>query len=345
MALQKNIRELTIDEIKDEVLKLNEKSFRAQQIWDWLWKKQVRSVDDMSNLPKELRQYFKENFSFRALQTDHIQVSDDGTQKFRFKTFDGHFIEGVLIPTSTRLTACISSQVGCSLTCRFCATGKLGRERNLDFDEIFDQVAIINEKAMEVYDKKITNIVYMGMGEPLLNYKNVMRSIHFITSPDALAMSPSRITVSTAGIAKQIIQLADDNAIFNLALSLHAADDLKRSKMMPINDSNNLESLIAALDYYFQKTKLPVTYEYILFDNINDGLDDIQNLTKLCRRIPSKINVIEYNTVEGTNFRKPDEKKFEQFIAALEKNKVNVRVRRSRGKDIDAACGQLANKG
>ncbi len=345
MALQKNIRELSLEDIKSEVAKLNEKSFRAQQIWDWLWKKQVRLVDDMSNLPKELRNYFKENFSFHALQTDHIQVSEDGTQKFRFKTFDGHFIEGVLIPTSTRLTACISSQVGCSLTCRFCATGKLGRERNLDFDEIFDQVAIINQKAVEVYDKKITNIVYMGMGEPLLNYKNVMRSIHFITLPDALAMSPSRITVSTAGIAKQIIQLADDNAKFNLALSLHAADDLKRSKMMPINDNNNLESLIAALDYYFLKTKLPITYEYILFHNINDGLDDIQNLTKLCRRIPSKINVIEYNTVEGTNFRKPDEKKFEQFIAALEKNKVNVRVRRSRGKDIDAACGQLANKG
>ena len=198
---------------------------------------------------------------------------------------------------------------------------------------------------MEVYDKKLTNIVYMGMGEPLLNYKSVMKSIDFITSPKAMAMSPSRITVSTAGIAKQIRQLADDNAKFNLALSLHAADDAKRSKMMTINDSNNLKELVEALDYYFKKTKIAVTYEYILFEGINDTLEDVMNIAKMCKRIPSKVNVIEYNTVDGTGFRKPDEESFDKFIEQLQKNRVNVRVRKSRGKDIDAACGQLANKG
>ena len=345
MQAKKDIRHLTLEEIKNELTKIGEKPFRAQQIWDWLWKKNVRSIDEMSNLTKELRQFLKDNFSFRSITTDHVQVSTDGTQKFRFKTFDGHSIEGVLIPTSTRLTACISSQVGCSLTCKFCATGKLERKRNLFFDEIFDQVAIINQKALEVYDKKLTNIVYMGMGEPLLNYKNVMESISYITDVNAMAMSPSRITVSTSGIAKQIKQLADDNAKFNLALSLHAADDIKRSKMMPINDSNNIAELTEALDYYFKKTKIALTYEYILFDGVNDGIEDVMNLTKLCRRIPSKVNIIEYNTVEGTAFRKPDDEKFEKFITQLQKNKVNVRVRRSRGKDIDAACGQLANKG
>ncbi len=345
MDAKKEIRDLTLDDIKNELQTIGEKAFRAQQIWDWLWVKQVRSIDDMSNLSKELRQHLKNEFAFRTITTDKIQVSEDGTQKFRFKTFDGHSIEGVLIPTTNRLTACISSQVGCSLTCKFCATGKLGRIRNLYFDEIFDQVAIINQKAMEVYEKKLTNIVFMGMGEPLLNYKSVMKAIDFITSPNAMAMSPSRITVSTAGIAKQIRQLADDNAKFNLALSLHAADDIKRSKMMPINDSNNLKELVEALDYYFKKTKIAVTYEYILFEGINDTLEDVMNIAKMCKRIPSKVNVIEYNTVDGTGFRKPDEGNFDKFIEQLQKNKVNVRVRKSRGKDIDAACGQLANKG
>ncbi|MFM2048152.1 MAG: hypothetical protein RI955_700 [Bacteroidota bacterium] len=342
---KRDIRELSLDDIQKAIESINEKSFRAQQIHDWLWLKQCRSIDEMTNLSKDLRAFLKETFEFKSIQTDHIQVSTDGTMKFRFKTFDNHFIEGVLIPTTDRLTACISSQIGCSLTCKFCATGKMERERNLSFAEIFDQVAIINKKTMDEYGRRLTNIVYMGMGEPLLNYKNVMKSIELITSPKALGMSPTRITVSTAGIAKQIKQLADENAKFNLALSLHAADNQTRSKIMPINDSNKIEELMEALDYYYKKTKLPVTYEYILFEDINDSEEDAQNLIKLCRRVPSKVNIIEYNPVAGTGFEKPTDKRFDSFIEILEQSRINVRVRRSRGKDIDAACGQLANKG
>jgi len=342
---KRDIRELSLDDIRTAIELINEKPFRAQQIYDWLWLKQCRSIDEMTNLSKDLRAFLKEKFEFKALAIDHIQISSDGTQKFRFKTNDGFYIEGVLIPTTDRLTACISSQIGCSLTCKFCATGKLERERNLSFAEIFDQVAIINKKTMDEYGKRLTNIVYMGMGEPLLNYKNVMKSVEYITSPKALGMSPTRITVSTAGIAKQIKQLADENAKFNLALSLHAADNQTRSKIMPINDTNKIEELIIALDYYYKKTKLPITYEYILFEDVNDSEEDAQNLIKLCRRVPSKVNIIEYNVVDGTGFTKPSEKRFDSFIEILEQSKINVRVRRSRGKDIDAACGQLANKG
>ena len=304
------------------------------------------SFADMTNLSKVLRQQLGEQFSLPALQVETTQYSEDGTIKSRFKTWDGHAIEGVLIPTDKRITACVSSQVGCSLTCKFCATGYMERKRNLQFDEIVDQVVLLNQQAERMLDKKITNIVFMGMGEPLLNYKQVLRAINTISSPDALGMSPRRITVSTAGVAKGIRQLADDRVRFKLALSLHAANDAKRNQIMPINDANNIKSLVDALNYFYQETGNEITFEYILFKDFNDGQRDADELVKLYRQVPADlVNIIEYNPIDKARFEKPDAVKVDQFMDYLSKNRVNARLRRSRGKDIDAACGQLANKG
>ncbi len=324
---------------------LDEKKFRARQVYEWLWVKQAQSIDGMTNLSKELRSRLKEDFALPALIIDAIQHSTDGTMKTRFKTHDGHLVEGVLIPTEARYTACVSSQIGCSLSCKFCATGYMDRKRNLDFDEIYDQVVLINRQCEKEYGKKLTNIVFMGMGEPLLNYKNVLKSIERITSTDGLGMSPRRITVSTAGVARGIRQLGDDKVKFKLALSLHAANDKKRHEIMPINDSNNIKSLVDSLNYFYKQTKNEITFEYILFNNFNDSLMDADELIKVYRQVPADlINIIEYNPIDFAKFEKPAEEKVETFIKYLEKNRVNTRLRRSRGKDIDAACGQLANK-
>lgn len=341
---KKNFRELTLQEIENWVEQHNEKKFRAGQIYDWLWKKGSRSFESMSNVSKELRKQLSSDFTFPALAHNKTQVSHDGTLKIRFVTTDGHYIEGVIIPAEDRMTACVSSQVGCSLTCAFCATGKMNRERNLQFYEIFDQVVMLNEIAEKEHGKGLTNIVFMGMGEPLLNYSQVSKAIDIITSPDGLGMSPRRITVSTAGIAKLIRKMGDDKVRYRLALSLHAANDIKRSKIMPINDENNLETLVAALNYFYQKTKNRISLEYILFKDFNDSIEDAKQLTKIARRIPCRVNIIEYNPVEGTGFEKATEEKTASFAAALENNGITVTVRYSRGKDIDAACGQLANK-
>lgn len=341
----KNIRQLSLQELEQFFEAIGEKKFRTKQVWEWLWQKHAHSFADMTNLSKELRQKLGENFSLPALTIDATQYSADGTIKSRFKTHEGHLCEGVLIPTEERFTACVSSQIGCSLSCKFCATGYIDRKRNLDFDEIYDEVVLINQQCERVYAKKLTNIVFMGMGEPLLNYKNVLKAIDKITSPDGLAMSPRRITVSTAGVAKQIKQLGDDKVKFKLALSLHAANDQKRHEIMPINDTNNIKSLVDALNYFYKQTKNEITFEYILFKDFNDSLKDADELIKLYRQVPvDLINLIEYNPIDAAKFEKPDEKKVEAFMAYLSKNKVNARLRRSRGKDIDAACGQLANK-
>ncbi|HWR33767.1 MAG TPA: 23S rRNA (adenine(2503)-C(2))-methyltransferase RlmN, partial [Chitinophagaceae bacterium] len=324
---------------------LGEKKFRAKQVYEWLWLKPVQSFEGMTNLSKELRNKLKEDFTLPGLSIDTTQYAADGTVKSRFKTHDGQLVEGVLIPTKSRYTACVSSQIGCSLSCKFCATGYMNRKRNLDFDEIYDEVVLINQQCEKIHGKKLTNIVFMGMGEPLLNYKNVLKSIERITSPNGLAMSPRRITVSTAGVAKQIKQLGDDKVKFKLALSLHASNDMKRHEIMPINDTNNIKSLVEALNYFYKQTKNEITFEYILFKDFNDSLKDADELIKLYRQVPvDLINLIEYNPVEFAKFEKPDEEKVEAFKNYLEKNRVNVRLRRSRGKDIDAACGQLANK-
>jgi 23S rRNA (adenine2503-C2)-methyltransferase len=342
----RNIRTLNLGEIEEYFEKLGEKKFRARQVYEWIWQKQAQSIDAMTNLSKELRNKLKEDFELPALTIDIVQQSDDGTIKTRFKTHDGHLVEGVLIPTASRVTACVSSQIGCSLSCKFCATGYIERKRNLDFDEIYDQVVMINQQSEKEHGKKLSNIVFMGMGEPLLNYKNVLRSIERITSPDSLGMSPRRITVSTAGVAKGIRQLGDDKVKFKLALSLHAATDSKRHEIMPINDTNNIKSLVDALNYFYKQTGNEITFEYILFKNFNDSLQDADDLIKIYRQVPADlVNIIEYNPIDFAKFEKPTEEKLEAFTRHLEKNRVNVRVRKSRGKDIDAACGQLANKG
>jgi len=343
---QPNIRHVNLAELEEYFLSIEDKKFRAKQVYDWLWVHPVQSFEEMTNLSKALREKLKEDFSFPSLQLDAVQHSEDGTIKSRFLTVEGYKTEGVLIPTEDRKTACVSSQIGCSLSCKFCATGYLERKRNLHFDEIFDEVALINEQSLKAYDTKLTNIVFMGMGEPLLNYKNVLKAIERITSPDALAMSPRRITVSTAGVAKQIRQLGDDKVKFKLALSLHAANDKKRHEIMPINDTNDIKSLIDALNYFYKQTKNEITFEYILFNNFNDSLQDADELIRVYRQVPADlINLIEYNPIEFAKFTKPSEEKVNAFMAYLEKHRVNARLRRSRGKDIDAACGQLANKG
>ncbi|MDX2047674.1 MAG: 23S rRNA (adenine(2503)-C(2))-methyltransferase RlmN [Chitinophagaceae bacterium] len=341
----KNIRHLNLQGLEGYFESIAEKKFRARQVYEWLWQKHAHSFADMTNLSKELRQKLGENFTLPALAVDATQYSADGTVKSRFKTFDNHLVEGVLIPTESRYTACVSSQIGCSLSCKFCATGYMERERNLEFDEIYDEVVLINQQCERVYNKKLSNIVFMGMGEPLLNYKNVLRAIERISSPDGLGMSARRITVSTAGVAKMIKQLGDDKVRFKLALSLHAANDKKRHEIMPINDTNNIKSLIDALNYFYKQTGNEITFEYILFKDFNDSQKDADELIKIYRQVPADlINIIEYNPIDFASFEKPDEEKVQQFMAWLEKNKVNARLRRSRGKDIDAACGQLANK-
>jgi 23S rRNA (adenine2503-C2)-methyltransferase len=346
MSLKKNIRELTLDELKEYFESIGDKKFRAIQAYEWLWKKNARSFDTMSNLSLELREKLKANFDFPALEIDTVQHSEDGTFKVRFRTPDKHLVEGVLIPTEKRLTACVSSQIGCSLSCRFCATGTMGRVRNLDFEEIYDQVAILNEICEEKYGKKLTNIVYMGMGEPLLNYRNVLKSVDRITATDGMAMSPKRITVSTAGVAKMIKLLGDDKVRFNLALSLHAANDAKRNEIMAINETNSIEFLIEALNYFYKQTKNDITLEYVMLKGQNDSQKDAEELVAIYRQIPTHlVNLIEYNPVKGLPYSRSADETTQAFMDYLAKHRVNVRIRRSRGKDIDAACGQLAIRG
>lgn len=341
---KRDIRKLSLQELKDYFVSSGEKAFRANQVWEWIWQKSARSFDDMSNLSKALREKLEANFEFRPIGIATHQKSNDGTIKYAFKLFDSHLVEGVLIPADDRMTACVSSQVGCSLTCKFCATGYMERKRNLDPAEIYDQVVAIDTAAKENYNLPLSNIVFMGMGEPLLNYANVLEGINRITAEDGLNMSPKRITLSTAGIAKMIKKLADDDVKFNLALSLHAADDIKRNQIMPINESNTLEALKEALLYFYEKTQNKITFEYILFYNFNDTLDDAEKLLKFTKQIPSKVNIIEYNPISEANFKNTEADRLEKFAEYLRRNKVIVNVRRSRGKDIDAACGQLANK-
>jgi len=343
---KKDIRKTTSTELKTWLEARNEKAFRAKQIEEWLWKKWVSSWDEMANLSKELRKKLEEDFEIRQLSVATSQKSEDGTIKAAFRLYDSNLVEGVLIPSGERMTACISSQVGCSLTCKFCATGYMDRKRNLDPAEIYDQAKAIASIAENEYHLPLTNIVMMGMGEPLLNYNNVLAGINRITSIDGMGWSPKRITLSTAGIAKMIIKLADDEVRFNLALSLHAADDEKRNTIMPINESNTLQALKEALRYFYQKTKNQITFEYIAFNGFNDSVEDANKLAKFTLSIgaPIKINIIEYNPISEADFINTTADRLDAFKNQLESKKLIVNIRRSRGKDIDAACGQLANK-
>ena len=345
----KDIRTLDSKELHDEVVAMGEKPFRAKQLEDWVWSKSAGSFEEMTSLSKNFREELAEKFSLKRIELSEQQIGRDGTVKCAFKVDtvkpgDLNIIEGVLIPTKSRTTACISSQVGCSLACDFCATGRLKLMKNLTAAEIYDQVEMIATIAREREKSNLSNIVYMGMGEPLLNYKGMMQSIEKITSPDGLGMSPKRITVSTAGIAKMIKKLGDDQVKFNLALSLHAANDKKRDHIMPINGNNSLDSLAEALIYFYNKTGTRVTFEYIVFKDFNDSLEDASELASFATNIPCKINIIEYNPIDDGEFQQTTEKRLNAFVEYLEHKNLVVNVRRSRGKDIDAACGQLANK-
>lgn len=341
---KENIRNLNLAELKVRFEALGEKGFRAKQVFEWLWKKNAGTFAEMSNLGVNLREKLDTMFFIDKITLDDQQISKDRTIKCAFEVEKGKVVEGVLIPTTNRMTACISSQVGCSLACTFCATGRLKLMRNLTAGEIVDQVVYLRNQAEKRYGQTLSNIVYMGMGEPLLNYKNVIRSTELLCSEEGLGISPRRITVSTAGISKMIMKLGDDNVKFNLALSLHAANDTKRDKIMEINESNNLNSLREALVYFHEKTGSRVTFEYIIFKDFNDGLEDAQELAEFAKCVPCKINIIEYNPIDHGEFKQAAPEKVDAFAHFLEERNLIVNVRRSRGKDIDAACGQLANK-
>ncbi len=344
MGVLKDLRSLTNDELTAWFFEHGEKKFRAQQVQEWLWKKGATDFDQMSNISVDLRSLLKANFSFPNAVRQSEQISADGTVKCIFCVDNDKVVEGVLIPTPKRMTACISSQVGCSLACAFCATGRLKMMRNLTAGEIFDQVYDLKMEAEKRYQIPLSNIVYMGMGEPLLNYKNVLQSIEHITSQKGLGMSAQRITVSTAGVAKMIAKLGDDAVKFHLAVSLHAATDEKRNQIMEINETNNLEALANSLRYFYEKTGSRVTFEYIIFKDFNDSIEDAKALAAYCKQLPVKINVIEYNPIVGGEYQQTTEERLKAFTQYLLERNMVVNLRRSRGKDIDAACGQLANK-
>ena len=341
---KRDIRRLKPEELEKFFAQHGEKPFRAKQVQEWLWKKAAKDFDQMTNLSLPTRELLKENFIMNPIRVDKMQRSNDGTIKNAVTLSDGLIVESVLIPTDDRITACVSSQVGCSLDCKFCATARLKRMRNLNADEIYDQVVAIREQSEMFFNRPLTNIVFMGMGEPLLNYNNVISAIDKITSDKGLNMSSRRITLSTVGIAKMIIKMADEEVKFNLAVSLHSAVNDTRSSIMPINDSNQLEELGEALQYWYKKTKRPVTYEYVVWEGVNDNRSDIDALVKFCKIIPCKVNLIEYNTFEDVSFRQASEKTLHLYQKILGDNGIIARIRKSRGRDIDAACGQLANK-
>lgn len=340
---QKDIRSLSLSELEVFIVGIGEKKFRASQIMEWIWKKGAVSFDDMSNLPKPLRDKLSENFRFGNVVCVYSVASVDGTRKFLFETADSYRFEGVLIPSADRVTACISTQVGCQMGCAFCATGQLGFKRNLTSGEIFHQVFSLNRLSEESFGFPLSNIVIMGMGEPLMNYENTLSAINMICSAQSLGMSPQRITMSTCGIAPQIKHLADDGIRFNLSISLHSAIDSKRNEIMPINRKYNLTELSEAIRYFHEKTSTRITYEYLMLGGVNDSLDDARALTEFTKVSPCKINIIEYNPHPGDTFRRTSSDVLEKFIRHIESCNIVVTVRKSKGMDIAAACGQLAN--
>lgn len=341
---KKDIRALSKEQLRDFFEGIGDKSFRGTQVYEWLWSKSAQSFDEMTNLSKETRAHLNENFVINHIKVDHLQKSADGTIKNAVKLFDDLIVESVLIPTKSRTTACVSSQVGCSLDCAFCATAKLKRMRNLNPDEIYDQVVEIDRESRLYHNRPLSNIVFMGMGEPLMNYKNVLEAVEKITSDEGLGMSPKRITVSTSGVPKMIKKLADDEVKFHLAVSLHSAIQETREQIMPFAKNFTLPDLREALEYWYNKTNRKITYEYIVWKDINDKREDIEALVTFCNYVPCKVNLIEYNPIGEDNFQQASSSAIDAYINALERARIPVTVRRSRGKDIDAACGQLANK-
>ena len=342
--MKKDIRSLTLKDLNSFFVSNNYPTYRANQVYDWLWNKSCFSFDQMTNISLDLRNLLKSKFIINNVKIDNIQKSKDGTIKNAVKLFDNFLVESVLIPVKNRTTACISSQVGCSLDCEFCATSNLKRMRNLKPDEIFDQVSTLNIQSKLYFNRPISNIVFMGMGEPLLNYNNLILGIEKITSKEGLGISPKRITVSTSGISKLIFKMADQNVKFNLAISLHSAIEETRNKIMPFSKKFPLDELLEAVKYWNTKTGKIVTFEYIVWNKINDDLDHINALIKYCKSSKCKVNLIQYNDTENPRYVSANDKIIDKYIIELEKNKIPVTVRKSRGKDIDAACGQLANK-
>lgn len=340
----KDIRTLSLDQLKDYFMTLGEKPFRAKQVYDWLWSKNLHSIEEMTNLSKSLRDRISEEYTINPVSVDQLQRSTDGTIKNGVKLHDGLMVESVLIPTETRTTACVSSQVGCSLNCEFCATARLKRMRNLEVAEIVDQVALIDSQSKMYFDRPLSNIVFMGMGEPMMNYKNVVESIRKITQPEGLGMSPRRITVSTSGIPKMIKMLADDDLRVKLALSLHSAIEVKRNEIMPFSDKFPLTDIMESLQYWYKKTNSVITFEYCVWKGINDEDEDIRALIRYCKQVPSKVNLIQYNPIGDGKYDKCNKQAEDNYVRQLENAGVTVMIRKSRGGDIDAACGQLANK-
>ncbi|MEE2616539.1 MAG: 23S rRNA (adenine(2503)-C(2))-methyltransferase RlmN [Bacteroidota bacterium] len=341
---KKDIRSLSLDQIKKFFLENSFNEYRGDQVYSWLWEKSAINFQQMTNLPKSIRSILEDSFVINHIKLHTIQKSKDGTIKNGIKLFDDLIVESVLIPTKKRITACISSQVGCSLNCKFCATSRLKRMRNLNPDEIYDQVALISKQSKEYYNRSLTNIVFMGMGEPLMNYKNVIEAIKMITSKKGLGISAKRIVVSTSGIPKMIKKMADENVKFKLAVSLHSAVDSIRTSIMPFNEKMNLFELKLALKYWYKKTKKIITYEYIVWKGINDTIEDANALVDFCKFAPSKVNLIQYNSIDDNKFSQASKENIDLYQRILEENNINVTIRRSRGQDIDAACGQLANK-
>jgi len=341
---KKDIRALTKEQLRNFFVEQGDKAFRGNQVYEWLWQRSAHDFDAMTNISKETRKMLEDNFVINHIRVDQMQRSSDGTIKNAVRLHDGLIVESVLIPTETRTTACLSSQVGCSLDCRFCATARLKRMRNLNPDEIYDQVVAIDNESRLYFDRPLSNIVFMGMGEPLMNYNNVLRAIDKITSPEGLGMSPKRIVVSTSGVPKMIRKMADEEVKFGLAVSLHSAIDEVRTSIMPFNSTFPLKDLREALEYWYSKTKNRITYEYVVWKGINDTQEAVDALVKFCKFAPSKVNIIEYNPIDDGEFQQASNKAVEMYKNTLERNGITVTVRRSRGKDIDAACGQLANK-
>ncbi len=340
----KDIRTLSLEELQNYFVSLGEKPFRAKQVYDWLWSKNLHSIDEMTNLSRNLRDRIAQEYTINPVSVDLLQKSKDGTIKNGVKLHDGLLVESVLIPTESRTTACVSSQVGCSLNCEFCATARLKRMRNLDVAEIVDQVALIDQQSKTYFGRPLSNIVFMGMGEPMMNYKNVVEAIRKITEPEGMGMSPRRITVSTSGIPKMIRMLADEDLRVKLALSLHSAIEEKRNEIMPFSDKFPLTDIMEALQYWYSKTGNTVTYEYCVWKGINDKDEDIKALIRYCKQVPSKVNLIQYNPIGDGKYDQCNKDAEDNYVRQLEKAGITVLIRRSRGGDIDAACGQLANK-
>ena len=341
---RRDIRALSLDDLRHFFTSHSAPAFKGDQVYEWLWRKGAHDFLGMTNLSKSHRSLLEEYFVINHIAVEKLQRSDDGTIKNAIRLHDGYLVESILIPTDTRSTACVSSQVGCSLDCHFCATAKLKRMRNLNPDEIYDQVVEIDKQSQLYYNRPLTNIVFMGMGEPLMNHKNTLVAIDKITSPDGLGMSPKRITVSTSGITKIIREISEHNPKFKLAVSLHSAIEETRNRLMPFTKSFPLNQLLEALKYWYEKTKSKITFEVVVWKGINDRQADIDALVSYCKQVPSKVNLIEYNAIGDDQFEQATPMAISAYTTALKDNRISVTVRRSRGKDIDAACGQLANK-